>query len=412
MTSLTGRDGPREARLRAIAGVDGPASPVHVVMALSNPFTRDPRVYNEARSLVRAGHDVTLIAWDREGTHRATEEVKGIRVVRLGHTPWMRAMGFDLFRLRGWWRAIERQATMIHGAHPIDVMHCHDLDTLPAGVRLKRRLGVRLVYDAHEIFGHMVARDLPAVIGSYFLSLERRLAPQANQILIENTVMRDYMRGLVGDRVPVDIVMNAKDVPVGPYQPEPAGPPGARLRVLYIGTLNESRFLLGTVEALRDLDGVELVIGGLGKPGYVERLREACQASDNARFIGPVDPGDVIPMTRDAHVVLCLTDPQDPNNRIATANKQFEAMAAGRPIITSEGTFLADFTLEHGLGVAVSHTRSGIRRGIVDLRDDQAGRIRFGKAALAAGQTRFNWGEQERVLRAVYERLAYGEGSV
>jgi hypothetical protein len=34
---------------------------------------------------------------------------------------------------------------------------------------------------------------------------------------------------------------------------------------------------------------------------------------------------DVLPMTKNADVVVCMTDPGDPNNSRATANKQFEA---------------------------------------------------------------------------------------
>lgn len=40
------------------------------LMTLSNPFTHDPRVYNEAKSLVKAGHEVTVIAWDKNGISR------------------------------------------------------------------------------------------------------------------------------------------------------------------------------------------------------------------------------------------------------------------------------------------------------------------------------------------------------
>lgn len=43
---------------------------MNILMTLSNPFTPDPRVYNEAKSLVKAGHEVTVIAWDKNGISR------------------------------------------------------------------------------------------------------------------------------------------------------------------------------------------------------------------------------------------------------------------------------------------------------------------------------------------------------
>ncbi len=38
-----------------------------VVMTVSNPFKPDPRVYKEAKSLVKTGHKVIILAWVREG---------------------------------------------------------------------------------------------------------------------------------------------------------------------------------------------------------------------------------------------------------------------------------------------------------------------------------------------------------
>ena len=38
-----------------------------ILMILANPFTNDSRVYNEASSLTKAGHEVTVLAWDNKG---------------------------------------------------------------------------------------------------------------------------------------------------------------------------------------------------------------------------------------------------------------------------------------------------------------------------------------------------------
>jgi len=39
---------------------------MNILMTLANSFTHDPRVYNEARSLVKNGHNVTILAWDKK----------------------------------------------------------------------------------------------------------------------------------------------------------------------------------------------------------------------------------------------------------------------------------------------------------------------------------------------------------
>lgn len=53
---------------------------------------------------------------------------------------------------------------------------------------------------------------------------------------------------------------------------------------------------------------------------------------------------EVIPLTFRADVVLLILDPNDRNNRDSLANKQFEGMVCGQPIICTKGTYSGDLT--------------------------------------------------------------------
>lgn len=65
--------------------------------------------------------------------------------------------------------------------------------------------------------------------------------------------------------------------------------------------------------------------GSGSKQNYVNALKNKCSKVQNVDFIGRIPMEDVLPMTKNADVVVCMTDPGDPNNSRATANKQFEA---------------------------------------------------------------------------------------
>lgn len=54
-----------------------------ILMFVTNPCINDPRVYNEARSLVKAGHQVTVIAWDRYKQNQPLKSVDGIEIVQV-----------------------------------------------------------------------------------------------------------------------------------------------------------------------------------------------------------------------------------------------------------------------------------------------------------------------------------------
>ena len=161
---------------------------MQVLMFVSNPFISDPRVYAEAKSLIQAGHKVTVVAWDREKQNLPRQNWDGIDVVRLrtkllpkryrfGSPLWV---GFNLILWQ--WHAY-RLALVLNKEKNFDVIHCHDFDTLAIGTRLKRKLGLPLIYDAHEIYGYMIAKSLPRWVANIILWLEKRWIRRVDKII-------------------------------------------------------------------------------------------------------------------------------------------------------------------------------------------------------------------------------------
>ena len=143
-----------------------------ILMILSKPFMTDLRVYNEAKALTDAGHNVTIIVWDRRKEYKNEDEVNNIKIIRIHNTTLMKILPNDILRNPLWWRnAYKKAIKLYNGKFRFDVVHCHDLDTLKIGVKLKKKTGCKLIYDSHEIFGHMIEDDVPKFIVSYVFSV-------------------------------------------------------------------------------------------------------------------------------------------------------------------------------------------------------------------------------------------------
>jgi hypothetical protein len=69
---------------------------MNILMLLANPFNHDPRVYNEAKTLVDTGHKFTVLAWDNKGMHPENEVIDGINVVRRYITKLMDMIEYKL----------------------------------------------------------------------------------------------------------------------------------------------------------------------------------------------------------------------------------------------------------------------------------------------------------------------------
>ena len=175
-------------------------------MFVYNRCTADARVLKEARTLTEAGHRVRIVAVLDSETP-AEEEREGFRIVRIDRNPvhyrLLRGMktGVGMARRRlpfaflfaplaplllllrrallvphkplmfgdYYWRAYR-----LVRADPPDALHAHDLNTLPVAAALARRLGLPLVYDAHELYPEI--STLSPREAAVWRRLERRLA--------------------------------------------------------------------------------------------------------------------------------------------------------------------------------------------------------------------------------------------
>ena len=270
-------------------------------MLLSNPFTHDPRVYNEAISLHKAGHDVTVIGWDRGSQHPEREIIDNIQVVRTRNSGYMKLLPYDILRLRPWWRQLYKTGKMLHGGLPFDVVHCHDLDTLPAGVQLKKKLGIDLVYDAHEIWGYMVARDIPQWWANHFLRKESKMAPQADHIITVAEPHESYFKKMGCSKV--TLVRNSKPLASIEYQ----APSNKVFTLIYIGGLNNSRFLLEAIDICKGLENIHFTIAGFGS--VESDIKELASKISNVNFLGKIPMSEVIPLTLKADIIHCVFNP-------------------------------------------------------------------------------------------------------
>jgi len=373
---------------------------MNILVILSNPFTNDPRVSNETKSLVDKGHKVTILCWDKSGENPSFEKKDGVKIFRSYNTWLMKRLPFDIFRLHFWWRKGFKDVLEIHEKSPFDVIHCHDLDTLPIGVKLKKKFGLPLIYDAHEIWGYMVARDLPKPWANYYLKKEKRLIKHVDKVITVNEPLKDYFEKICNKDI--SIIMNCKPLQETEYNP----PKNDKFTILYLGSLSRSRFLIELAETVEKLSDIHCIIGGKGKPDYEEALVQKCSVINNVDFIGLNPMENVIPLTKKADAVVCMTSPLDPNNSIATANKQFEAMVCGRPIICTEDTYPGFFTEKENCGLISAFTKNDLEKTILLLKNNPNLCKRLGKNALEAAKREYNWDKQEEKLIKIYDEIA------
>ncbi len=403
---------------------------MQVLMMVPDCQMIDRRVLQQARTLVDAGHEVTLLA----GFECAREEhyaCQGVQVHRYVYD-WdderlkrLRARLPDNDRLRMLvnraWMAVARRCLHVAPfdefvisrgrAFPADVVHVHDLPLLKHGAILAREMNARLVFDSHEIYHEQ--EGLTPRLRRQLLRNERRYVPRCDVFITVNEAIADYFERLHGRRPMV--LLNCADRPPPGFDATSradlrrrAGIPADARVVLYQGWISAERNLAALVQAAAILpeDAWLVMIGYGAYEPELKRLAENQPWSGKVRFLGRVEPQEMLALTAGADLGVIPYQPVDLNHRLCSPNKFFEYVQAGVPVLAEALPFFEEMKVRRGVvEVGRLGTPAGMAEAIRGLLADPARLERMRGACRQAAEV-FNWETEGRKLLAAYARLA------
>jgi glycosyltransferase involved in cell wall biosynthesis len=368
------------------------------LMLLANPYRPDPRVQLEARALADTGHRVTILAWSRDTGERGASRDGVVEVLRVGPRCPFRSAARMLTRLPRYWLAAMKASRRME----FDLVHCHDLDTLPAGllIGLVRRRPV--LYDAHELYAAMVKDD----VGMWFRplqALEHWLARRATAVITVSDALADVLSK--GRRERPRVVMTSPDV---------APMTGAETRVVretyglsgfvvsYLGSLEPGRFVEQMLGAFSPDDGVTLLIAGKGS---LEGMVAEASSRGGVRYVGSVSTGQALRLTAASDLVTAMMDPSNPNNVVGTPGKILNSMALARPYVTTRGLRIAELTERVGSGLVAGYDRDSFREAVLGARKSPRSLVEMGRRGRAHFEAEFSWAKSRGQLLEAYDRL-------
>ena len=377
-----------------------------IAMLLSNAYRPDPRVQREAQTLIEARHQVDLYCWDREGEFPAEEIQDGLHIHRLQTVRSRYAAGWrQIYRLPRFWRWARKQILR----HPAHILHCHDLDTLVAGVALKRQTGCKLVFDAHEHYPALMSLYLPGSLVSLLRIWERLLIKKVDHILTASTTLAEEYRRTTP--IPVTVVGNAPPRLDFASLTEAStahirrqiGLTPERLGIFYIGGFTNNRAFSPLFEALDGLPGWQLHIWGDGPQRTVVEAESA--RLENAHYHGWAASSELPGLFAASDAVYYCLRNDYPGAQYNAPNTLAYAMAAGRPLIANNVGDLGRVVVETGCGILLEAvTPASIRQALHTLENPQV-RHDMGRRGRQAAESHYNWEAYSQNLLTAYARL-------
>jgi glycosyltransferase involved in cell wall biosynthesis len=319
---------------------------VHVVVVTIAHRGDDARiVHREARSLLEAGHRVTLVAplppsFDADPPHLVRVDVP-------------RAVG-----RRRWhaWREARRAVRGLLRVGDVDLLVLHDPELVPLFVR--RRTPVPVVWDVHEDYvasvpdRRYIPGPLRGTVRRLVEWLEARAIDRCHLVLAETS----YAERL-GDH---PVILNATWVPEEPAAFHVSDDPP---RVVYVGRIARARGARELIEVGRRLRG-RIALQLVGEPDADVRDEiAAADARGDIQWLGYLPNPEAVEVIRGALAGLSLLHDL-PNYRGSRPTKLVEYLAHAVPVITTPLPLAAELVDKSAGGAVVSDTElQGERQG-------------------------------------------------
>lgn len=395
----------------------------------------DRRILQEAHSLQRLGHEVTVLSGFECRQPDAYVMPDGVvvkryvydwqdrrlRALRARHRflarlmwPWVRLAGrlrdapgaFDHFVLE---KALE---------HRFDVVHVHDYPVLQAGVLAARARKVPVVYDSHEFYPVQSAFT-PAQQRRH-LARERRLIRNCTQVITVNPYLARMIARVHQIEEPM-VILNACLRPAPENEAVTLRDPvrRARRRLEFGVPVDAFTFLYqGWISPERNLDVMIRAIARVPRPaalvvvGYgdyraeLEKLAHDLGVADRVHFLGRIESQELARLTPACDVGLIPYAAVDEMHRYCSPNKLFEFVMAGLPVIANDLPYLRDVVAGHDFGwLGELESADALCAMMARAMQDPHRLEQYASHALSARE-RLDWAVEAEKLVHLYNRLA------
>ena len=363
-----------------------------ILMVISYP---DTRLRKEIDSLLKSGYEVKVIIWKRGWPFACDKkvDVKGLNlnapigsISSLLYFPiWFSYLVFWLFWMQ--W----------------DVVHAVNFDTYLFALIASKIKNRPIIYDIYDFYGDM----MPHLLRNIIVKVDKYLLTFSDVLILADEARVEQIGGNVHKNIFTINNSPEEDSFDKNYSNEDITP----LKVFIGGKILKERCLDMIISVIGKMSGVELIIRGhCSETDYKEQIIQLSQKFDNINFcLDGVPYEEIVKGTLSADLTIALYDPEIPNNRYASPNKLFEAMASKIPIIVNENTSMADIVLKEKCGIVIPYgNEEALIWAISRLKDDLSLQEELGNNGRKAYENKYNWTIMENRLNSIYRQVLEG----
>jgi glycosyltransferase involved in cell wall biosynthesis len=403
---------------------------MRILMVLNGVFPEDIRVRKEARTLVKAGHNLSLLSCGIKD--KPNEEViAGIKVIRVELPPrgnilkraWREFRFTRSFHQSFWYKAL---VSTVEKEKP-QVLHIHDLVLVKTGMSVAQRFNIPLVADLHENYPEAIRSWRIGYKGMIrgFISpiwrwkqMETSCLHDVDRVItVVDEAKEHYIKDCSIAPDKITVIMNVEDLDYSyscPIEKDIIEKYKPYFTLLYVGGIAHHRGIQTSIQAmpkiLGEITNAYLLIIGPGEYEVELRKLAARLGVDNAVEFGGWQPVDRMATYINISNICLVPHLRSGHTDTTIPHKLFLYMAMAKPVVVSSARPLARIVEETAAGlVYCSGDVNGFAEAIIKIHRDAKYARDLGLAGQKAVKEKYNWENEGQKLIKLYQQLGVQE---
>lgn len=279
----------------------------------------------------------------------------------------------------------------------LDVIHSFDLDTGLPTLVFSKLYKKKYVYHIADFYVDSRG-GIPSLLKFILKKLEFTVINNAEHVIICTDQRKKQIEGASPKKL--DVIHNTPVFPSVKYKP--FNTKSDILKITYIGTLTENRFIKELVISAQKNQKLHLTIGGMGP--LEEWVKNNSNSFENIKYLGKVDYEETFRIYSATDVIVALYNPSIPNHQFSAPNKLYESMALNRPIIVAHNTGVDKIVEEYSLGYVCDYNLESFERIVLQILEKKDDLI---EKSIKSANTypMFSWETMEKKIYAIYANL-------
>ena len=375
---------------------------MNIIYLRSNPVDPDSRVEKEVNALLKAGHSIKILAWDRSSKYRYKKatlrfENGDAEIYRFGiQATFGGGMKKNLLPLLKFQLSIYQW--LKKNINSFDAIHACDFDTAYTSSKIAHKYQKKFIYD---IFDYYVdAFNVPSRIKALIEKKDHAIINHADAVIVCTEKRKEQIAGTN----PRKLVIIHNTPPN--YDGEELGTLNLskdKVKIVYVGILDEGRLIRETAEIVKSNLDYEYHVAGFGR--LAPLLEEMSIKYDNIFFYGKIPYNQTLELEYNCDIMTALYDPQNPNNYYAAPNKFYEALMLGKPLIMVKDTGMDDIVEKNKIGVVIDYNSKSLADGLSRIIDEMNTWSEISEKMRELYANNYNWVEMEKRLIKLYRGL-------